>query len=144
MLSIDIAVNTSPLAGKEGSKVTSSAIKDKLTKEAENDVALRVNFAGDAKSKDSAFEVQGRGDLHLGVMIERMRREGYEMAITPPKVVFKKEGIEMKEPIEVLTIEVGHDYAATIIENVNNRKGNLINFEEINKDRQRYQIIFIL
>jgi len=144
MLSIDIAVNNSPLAGKEGTKITSSAIKDKLTKEAENDVALRVSFGGDANAKsskgDSAFEVQGRGDLHLGVMIERMRREGFEMAITPPKVVFQTVGKKVTEPIEVLSIEVGHHYSASIIEKVTNRKGSLVACDELDKEKQR--IIF--
>jgi len=138
MISIDIAVNQSPLAGKEGTKITSSAIKDKLQKEAENDVALKVSF-GDAKSSKSeaGFEVQGRGDLHLGVMIERMRREGFEMAITPPKVVFQTVGKKVTEPIEVLTIEVGHQYSASIIENVTNRKGNLVACDELDKEKQR-------
>jgi GTP-binding protein len=141
MISIDISVNTSPLAGKEGTKITSGAIKEKLIKEGENDVALRVAFGSGENSKvgkgDSAFEVQGRGDLHVGVMIERMRREGFEMAITPPKVVFKTEGKKTTEPIEVLTIEVGHNYSASIIEKVTNRKGNLVACDELDKEKQR-------
>lgn len=137
MLSIDIAVNTSPIAGKEGNKLTSSIIRDRLVREAENDVALKIS-CGDAKSKgDSAFEVQGRGDLHLGVLVENMRREGFEMAVTPPKVVMKKQGNTILEPVEVLTVEIGHEHAATVIEKLNNRKGTLISFEELNKDRQK-------
>jgi len=138
MLSIEVSVNTSPLAGKEGSKLTASALKERLGKESENDVALRVN-AGEEKStkKDTMIEVQGRGDLHLGVLMEKLRREGYEMSITPPKVVLKTEGKALFEPIEKLTIEVGPEYSASIIENVTNRKGTLENCEEIAADKQR-------
>lgn len=135
MLSIDIAVNTSPLAGKEGSKFTSNAIKERLLKESENDVALRIDF-GDGKA-NSTIEVQGRGDLHLGILIEKLRREGYEMSITPPKVVFKNDGKTVTEPIEVLNIEIGHEYSASVIENVNNRKGTLISCDELSADKQR-------
>jgi len=139
MLSIEVSVNTSPLAGKEGSKLTASALKERLGKESENDVALRVN-AGDEKGgarKDTNIEVQGRGDLHLGVLMEKLRREGYEMSITPPKVVLKTEGKKILEPIEKLIIEVGHEYSAAIIENVISRKGTLENCEEINTEKQK-------
>ena len=136
MLSIDIAVNTSPLVGKEGTKITSGALKERLIRESENDVALRLNF-GEKGKGDTAIEVQGRGDLHLGVLVERMRREGYEMAITPPKVVMKQDGKKLLEPIETVKIEVGHEYSAGIIENINGRKGTLIDCVEVNREKQR-------
>jgi GTP-binding protein len=131
MLSITVNVNTSPLCGKEGQKVSSNHIKERLSKESENDVALRVAF------EKEGFELQGRGDLHLGVLIERMRREGYEMSITPPTVVMKKEGNKILEPIEKLTIEVAHVYIPGIIENLTDRKAHLVTAEEIDSERQR-------
>jgi GTP-binding protein len=135
MLSISVNVNTSPLVGKEGTKVASNHIKERLVKESENDVALRFSL-GDKEL--GGFELQGRGDLHLGVLIERMRREGYEMSITPPTVVMKKEGNKILEPVEKLIIEVGHIYIPGIIENVTDRKGSLVTTEEINADKHRY------
>lgn len=134
MLSITVNVNTSPLCGKEGQKVSSNHIRERLSKESENDVALRVGF------EKEGFELQGRGDLHLGVLVEKMRREGYEMSITPPTVVMKKEGNKILEPIERLTIEVAHNYIPSIIDNLSDRKGTLVTAEEIDNDKQR--IIF--
>jgi GTP-binding protein len=139
MLSIDLSVNTSPLVGKEGTKYTSSQIRERLVRESENDVALKINFGDKTTSKsDSSFEIQGRGDLHLGVLIEKMRREGFEMSVTPPKVVLKNDAKKgVMEPIEILTIEAGHDHSAAIMENVTNRRGTLVTCEELSKDKQR-------
>jgi len=134
MLSINMTVNTSPLAGKEGNKISANHLKEKLIKESENDVALRVSFG---EKGSEGFEIQGRGDLHLGIMIERMRREGYEMAITPPNVVMKKEGNKILEPIELVSIEVANEYTPSIIDNVNDRKGVLITSEQVGDDKQR-------
>jgi len=89
MMFITINVNTSPLAGKEGDKLTKSKIRERLIKEAENDVALRV--IEDKKGDNGGITVQGRGDLHLGLLIEKMRREGFEMEITPPEIIIKKD-----------------------------------------------------
>lgn len=135
MLSISVNVNTSPLVGKEGTKVASNHIKERLVRESENDVALRFSL-GDKEL--GGFELQGRGDLHLGVLVEKMRREGFEMSITPPSVVMKKEGNKILEPVEKLVIEVGHIYIPGIIENVTDRKGTLVTTEEMNAEKHRY------
>ena len=137
MLSISIHVNTSPLAGKEGTKINATALKDRIQKEAENDVALKVIFNDKGKT-DSSIEVQGRGDLHLGLLIEKMRREGYEMAVTPPAVVMKKTSTgKIFEPIEVVNIELKLDFVSSMIEKLQNRKGLLVNCVELTKDKQK-------
>ena len=92
MLSISIHVNTSPLAGKEGTKINATALKDRIQKEAENDVALKAIFNEKGKT-DSSIEVQGRGDLHLGILIEKMRREGYEMGCDSTCSSYEKNSI---------------------------------------------------
>ena len=138
MLSISIHVNTSPLAGKEGTKINATALKDRIQKEAENDVALKAIFNEKGKN-DSSIEVQGRGDLHLGILIEKMRREGYEMAVTPPAVVMKKTASgQIMEPIEEVNIELGLEFVSNVIEKLQNRKGLLINCVELNKEKQKY------
>jgi GTP-binding protein len=138
MLSINIHVNTSPIAGKEGAKISANHIKERLIKESENDVALHVSFGDKPGEKSEGFEIQGRGDLHLGILIEKMRREGYEMAITPPNVVMKKEGSKILEPIENVSIEIAHEYTASIIDNMNDRKAVLITSEQVGNDKQKY------
>lgn len=86
MISLTVTSNDSPLKGTEGEKCTINLIRDRIIKEAEDDVSLRVNMAAIGSEK---IEISGRGDLHLGILIERMRREGYELAVTPPQVVMK-------------------------------------------------------
>lgn len=138
MISIQISANTSPLAGKEGTIISGGKIKDRLVKESENDVALKINVAGaSSRSGANAYELQGRGDLHLGILIEKMRREGFEMSVTPPSVVMKKEGNKQYEPIEVVNIEIAHEYIAGVIDTMNDRKGILVTSEEIDKTKQR-------
>ncbi len=121
-MAITISVNDSPLAGTEGSKVTSRMIRERLYKEAEGNVAIRVN---ESDSKD-AFEVGGRGELQLGVLIETMRREGFELSVSRPRVLLKKdENGQMIEPIEEVQVDVDEEYSGVVVEKLSKRKGEL-------------------
>jgi GTP-binding protein len=121
-MSITITVNNSPFAGTEGSKVTSRVIGDRLFKEAESNVAIKVT---EADTKD-AFEVGGRGELQLGVLIETMRREGFELSVSRPKVLFQKDesGTQL-EPIEEALIDVDEEFSGIVVEKLTLRKGEL-------------------
>jgi GTP-binding protein len=132
-----VKTNDSPLFGKDGDKFTYLQLKDRFLKESENDVSLRVEL--DPKQKDTIF-VYGRGDLHLGILIEKMRREGFEMCLTPPQVVFKEENGEKLEPVEEITIELGAEHLPLLIDTVTNRKGLVIQSEDI--DATRIKVIF--
>jgi len=123
-MAVTIAVNDSPIAGTEGSKVTSRMIRDRLLKEAEGNVAIRVT---ESDSKD-AFEVGGRGELQLGVLIETMRREGFEVSVSRPRVLFKRdeETNQLLEPIEELVIDVDDDHSGVVVEKVSLRKGEMV------------------
>lgn len=121
-MAITISVNDSPLAGQEGTKVTSRMIHDRLFAEAESNVAIKVK---ENQNKDS-FEVGGRGELQLGVLIENMRREGFELSVSRPRVLFKRgEGSEILEPIEEVVIDVDDEYTGVVIEKLSSRKGEL-------------------
>ena len=121
-LSMRFAVNDSPMAGREGSKVTSRMIRDRLLREAESNVAIRVTESAD---KDS-FEVAGSGELQLGVLIETMRREGFELGISRPRVLYgEDEAGKRTEPYEVVVIDVDEEYAGTVVEKVAIRKGEM-------------------
>jgi GTP-binding protein len=120
-LSMRFAVNDSPMAGREGTKVTSRMIRDRLLREAESNVAIKVTESAD---KDS-FEVAGRGELQLGVLIETMRREGFELGISRPRVLFREEGGAKTEPYETVVIDVDDDYSGTVIDKMNIRKAEL-------------------
>ncbi|VWX46865.1 translational GTPase TypA [Novosphingobium sp. 9U] len=121
-LSMRFAVNDSPMAGREGSKVTSRMIRDRLAREAETNVAIRVTESAD---KDS-FEVAGRGELQLGVVIETMRREGFELGISRPRVLFGEDANGKKtEPYETVVIDVDDEYSGTVVEKMNIRKGEM-------------------
>ena len=121
-LSMRFAVNDSPMAGREGTKVTSRMIRDRLTREAESNVAIRVTESAD---KDS-FEVAGRGELQLGVLIETMRREGFELGISRPRVLFgEDEHGKRTEPYETTVIDVDDEYAGTVVEKMAIRKGEM-------------------
>jgi GTP-binding protein len=119
-LSMTLAVNDSPYAGREGDKVQSRVIRERLFREAEGNVALKV-----AETGDGAFEVSGRGELQLGVLIESMRREGFELSISRPRVVMKTENGEKLEPIEEVTVDVDDAYTGTVIEKISLRKGEM-------------------
>ncbi|MXO72911.1 translational GTPase TypA [Alteraurantiacibacter buctensis] len=121
-LSMRFAVNDSPLAGREGSKVTSRMIRDRLEREAESNVAIRVT---ESEDKDS-FEVAGRGELQLGVLIETMRREGFELGISRPRVIFgTDENGNRTEPYETVVIDVDDEHSGTVVEKMALRKAEL-------------------
>ncbi len=120
-LSMRFAVNDSPMAGREGSKVTSRMIRDRLFREAESNVAIRITEAAD---KDS-FEVAGRGELQLGVLIETMRREGFELGISRPRVLFRDGENGREEPYETVVIDVDDEFSGTVVDKMNQRKAEL-------------------
>ena len=121
-LSMRFAVNDSPMAGREGSKVTSRMIRDRLMREAESNVAVKVTEAADRDS----FEVAGRGELQLGVLIETMRREGFELGISRPRVLFgEDENGNKTEPYETVIIDVDDEHSGTVVEKMNLRKAEL-------------------
>jgi len=121
-LSMRFAVNDSPMAGREGTKVTSRMIRDRLLREGESNVAIKITEAAD---KDS-FEVAGRGELQLGVLIETMRREGFELSISRPRVLFEEDEDGKKtEPYETVIIDVDEEYSGTVVEKMNIRKAEL-------------------
>jgi GTP-binding protein len=119
-LAMTISVNDSPYAGREGDKVQSRVIRERLLREAEGNVALKVTETGDGD-----FEVAGRGELQLGVLIESMRREGFELSISRPRVLFKTIDGERMEPIEEVTVDVDDAYTGVVIEKISMRKGEM-------------------
>ncbi len=120
-LAITLSVNDSPLAGREGDKVQSRVIRDRLLRESEGNVAIKVHETG-----EGAYEVAGRGELQLGVLIEQMRREGFELSISRPRVLYQTgEKGERLEPMEEVTIDVDDPYAGVVIEKISLRKGEL-------------------
>ena len=132
-MAVMITVNDSPFAGKEGKKVTSTMIRERLMAEAEVNVA--ITFAESA-DKDS-FEIGGRGELQLGVLIETMRREGFEMTVSRPRVLYKEENGERQEPIEEVTIDVDEEYASTVVDKMNKRKAEMIDMRSSGAGKQR-------
>ena len=120
-LSMRFAVNDSPMAGREGTKVTSRMIRDRLLREAESNVAIKVTEAAD---KDS-FEVAGRGELQLGVLIETMRREGFELGISRPRVLFREDEGQKMEPYETVIIDVDEEHSGTVVDKMNIRKAEM-------------------
>ncbi|MCC6563693.1 translational GTPase TypA [Candidatus Uhrbacteria bacterium] len=115
------AVNTSPFAGQEGQFTTSRNIKERLDRELQNDVALRVEQG----SGDGSFIVSGRGELHLSILIERMRREGFELQVSRPQVIFKEENGQKMEPFEEVSLECPENMAGSVIEKMGKRKGDM-------------------
>ena len=133
-LSMTFSVNDSPFAGTEGDKVTSRVIRDRLFKEAEGNVALRIE---DTPGSD-AFVVSGRGELQLGILIETMRREGFELGVSRPKVVFKRgEGDEILEPIEEVVIDVDEEHSGVVVQKMNERKAEMIEMRPSGGNRLR-------
>ena len=122
-MSITITVNDSPLAGLEGKKVTSTVIRERLLMEAETNVAISFS----ENDKKDAFEIGGRGELQLGVLVETMRREGYELTVSRPHVVYKMDQNDKKlEPVEEVIIDVDDEYASTVIDSMNKRKAEML------------------
>ncbi|MGA7676090.1 MAG: translational GTPase TypA [Rhizomicrobium sp.] len=121
-LAMTVSVNDSPLAGREGDKVQSRVIRDRLLREAEGNVAIHVRETG-----EGAYEVAGRGELQLGVLIETMRREGFEVSISRPRVLYRSDpnSGQRLEPIEEVTVDVDDPYTGVVIEKISNRKGEL-------------------
>jgi len=126
-LSMTFGVNTSPFAGREGQFVTSRHLRDRLFKEIETNVAMRVEETDSA----DVFKVSGRGELHLSILIEQMRREGYELQVGKPEVVYKMINGQKCEPMENLTVEVPQEYMGSVMEALGTRKAELSNMTEL-------------
>ncbi|HPF78381.1 MAG TPA: translational GTPase TypA, partial [Alphaproteobacteria bacterium] len=136
-MAVTITVNDSPYAGQEGKKLTSTMIRDRLMAEAETNVAIRVR---ETDNKD-AFELAGRGELQLGVLIETMRREGFELTVSRPRVLLKKdENGQTTEPYEEVTIDVDDEYSGGVVEKMTQRKAELVDMRQSGVGRTR--IIF--
>lgn len=134
-LTMNFCVNTSPLAGREGKYVTSRQIWDRLQKELQSNVALRVSET----DEDGIFEVMGRGELHLTILLENMRREGYELAVSKPRVVFQEiDGVKC-EPIELVTADVEETHQGGVMQALGERKGELVNMEPDGRGRVRLE-----
>ena len=134
-LNMNFMVNNSPLAGREGKFVTSRQIRDRLDRELKANVALRVTDTGD----DTTFEVSGRGELHLTILIENMRREGYELAVSRPRVVFKMVDGVRHEPFEMLSIDVEEVNQGAVMEELGRRRGDLQDMQPDGKGRVRLE-----
>ena len=134
-LTMNFCVNTSPLAGREGKYVTSRQIWDRLQKELQSNVALRVSET----KEDGVFEVMGRGELHLTILLENMRREGYELAVSKPRVVFHDVDGVRHEPIELVTADVEETHQGGVMQALGERKGELVNMEPDGRGRVRLE-----
>jgi GTP-binding protein len=134
-LTMNFMVNTSPLAGREGKFVTSRQIRERLDRELKSNMALRVRETDD----DTVFEVSGRGELHLTILVETMRREGYEMAVSRPRVVFHEENGVKMEPYENLTVDVEDSTQGAVMEDLGKRKGELQDMVSDGKGRTRLE-----
>ncbi len=133
-MSIKITVNSSPLAGTEGKKLTSTQIRERLVQEAQNNVGISFS---ENENKDS-FEISGRGELMLEILLTQMRREGFEMTVSPPRVLFNKnENGEKLEPIEEITMDLDEEFSSKVIDSMNKRKGKLIDLKDTGKNKKR-------
>jgi len=133
-MSIKVTVNSSPLAGTEGKKLTSTQIRERLILESQNNVGITFS---ENKNND-AFEISGRGELMLEILLTQMRREGFEMTVSPPKVLFQKDENGNKlEPIEEITMDLDEEHSSKVIDSMNRRKGKLIDLKDTGKDKKR-------
>ena len=137
-LAMTFSINDSPFAGQDGNKVTSRMIWSRLKREAEGNVAIRISET----DNQNAFEVAGRGELQLAVLIETMRREGYELSISRPRVLFKKDGVGSRiEPVEEVVIDLDQEFSGVVVEKMNNRKGTLQDMRPSGAGKQRLTFI---
>jgi GTP-binding protein len=134
-LTMNFCVNTSPLAGREGKFVTSRQIRDRLDRELQSNVALRVRDT----AEDGVFEVSGRGELHLTILLENMRREGYELAVSRPRVVLHDVDGEKHEPMELLTVDVEDGHQGGVMQELGMRKGELQDMQPDGRGRTRLE-----
>jgi len=134
-LAMTFVVSNSPMAGREGKYVTSRQLGDRLRKEAERNVALRVDF-GDATDE---FDVCGRGELHLSILLETMRREGYELAVSSPRVMTKETEEGLQEPMELLTVDLPEEYMGAVMERLGERKAEMANMSGSGTGRLRLE-----
>jgi GTP-binding protein len=134
-LTMNFLVNSSPLAGKEGKFVTSRQIRERLMRELNHNVALRVRDTGD----ETVFEVSGRGELHLTILVENMRREGYELAVSRPRVVMQEVDGVKHEPYELLTVDVEDGHQGGVMEELGRRKGELLDMASDGRGRTRLE-----
>ncbi|MFN3145260.1 MAG: translational GTPase TypA [Paracoccaceae bacterium] len=133
-ISVTFGINDSPLAGRDGTKVQSRVIRERLMREAESNVAIRVTDTPGGE----AFEVAGRGELQMGVLIENMRREGFELSISRPQVLMREENGQMLEPIEEVTIDVDDEYTGAVIEKLTGtRRGDLVEMRQAGSGKTR-------
>ena len=133
-MSITISVNSSPLAGTEGKKLTSTQIRDRLVSEAQNNVGITFSQNANVDS----FVISGRGELMLEILLTQMRREGFEMTVSPPKVLYQTDEAGNKlEPIEEITVDLDEEYSSKIIDSMNRRKGKLLDLKDTGKDKKR-------
>ena len=131
-MSITITVNTSPLAGTEGKKLTSTQIRDRLLQEAQNNVGITFS----ENNGNDSFVVSGRGELMLEILLTQMRREGFEMTVSPPKVLYKTDENGNKlEPIEEITMDLDEEHSSKVIDSMNRRKGKLIDLKLFRENR---------
>jgi GTP-binding protein len=134
-LTMNFCVNNSPLAGREGKFVTSRQLWDRLQKELQANVALRVRDT----DEEGIYEVSGRGELHLTILLENMRREGYELAVSKPRVVFKEVNGERHEPIELLTVDIEEGHQGGVMQALGERRGDLVSMEPDGRGRVRLE-----
>ncbi len=134
-LTMNFCVNNSPLAGREGKFVTSRQIRDRLERELQSNVALRVVDT----DEDGVFEVSGRGELHLTILLENMRREGYELAVSKPRVVFQEVDGERLEPIELVTADIEDQHQGAVMQALGERRAELVNMESDSMGRVRLE-----
>src|SRR5207253_2264666 len=134
-VSMSFEVNNSPYAGRDGKYVTSRNIKERLERELIHNVALRV----EPTDSPDKFKVSGRGELHLSILIENMRREGFELSVSRPQVILKEVNGEKHEPYEMVTLDVEDMHQGSVMEKLGVRKGDLLNMEPVGRGRVRLE-----